>query len=65
MFGAAFNYSERSSSVTQSIDLGPDVEVPVHPTYATTAYTTATTAYTTATRAYTTTLLSVSMRIIF
>jgi hypothetical protein len=51
MFGAAFNYSERNSSVTQSIDLGPDAEVPIHPTYAT--------------RAYTTTLLSVSMRIIF
>jgi hypothetical protein len=62
---AAFNYSEPSSGkrhesvfesfyrprVTQSIDLSPDVEVSIHPTYAT--------------RAYTTTLLSVRMRIIF
>jgi len=72
MLGAAFNYSEPSSSkrhesvvesfyrprLTQSIDPGPDVGVPIHPTYAPRAYTAAT-------RAYTTTLLSVSMRIIF
>ena len=65
MFGAAFNYSEPSAGkhhesvfesfyrlrLTQSIDLGPDVEVSIHPTYAT--------------KAYTTTLLSARMRIIF
>jgi hypothetical protein len=65
MFGTAFNYSEPSSDkrhesvfesfyrprLTQSIDLGPDVEVSIHSTYATTAYTT--------------TLLSMRMRIIF
>lgn len=65
MFGAAFNYSEPSAGkhhesafesfyrlrLTQSVDLGPDVEVSIHPTYAT--------------RAYNTTLLSARMRIIF
>lgn len=65
MFGAAFNYSEPSAGkhhesvfesfyrlrLTQSIDLGPDMEVSIHPTYAT--------------KAYTTTLLSARMRIIF
>lgn len=65
MFGAAFNYSEPSAGkhhesvfesfyrlrLTQSIDLGPDIEVSIHPTYAT--------------KAYTTTLLSARMRIIF
>lgn len=54
MFGAAFNYSEPSAGnhhesvfgsfyrlrLTQSIDLGPDVEVSIHPTYATKPYTT-------------------------
>ena len=64
MFGAAFNYSEPSSGkryesvfesfyrprLTQSIDLGPDVEVSIHPY---------------ATMIYTTTHLSVRMRIIF
>jgi len=65
MFGAAFNYSEPSAGkhhesvfesfyrlrLTQSMDLGPDMEVSIHPTYAT--------------RTYTTTLLSMRMRIIF
>ena len=65
MFGAAFNYSEPSAGkhhesvfesfyrlrLTQSIDLGPDIEVSIHPTYAT--------------RTYSTTLLSARMRIIF
>lgn len=66
MFGAAFNYTEPSSAgrhhenvfesfyrlrITQSVDLGPDLEVSIHPTYAS--------------KAYTTTLLSASMRIIF
>jgi porin len=66
MFGASFAYSEpnapgkRHESVfesfyrlrlTQSIELGPDLEVSIHPTYAT--------------RAYTTTLLGARMRVIF
>jgi porin len=66
MFGAAFNYSEPNAPgkhhesvfesfyrvrMTQSVELGPDVEVSIHPTYAT--------------RAYTTTLLSARMRITF
>jgi porin len=66
MFGAAFNYTQpnlpgkRHESVfesfyrlrlTQSVEVGPDVEVSVHPMYAT--------------RAYTTTLLGARMRIIF
>jgi porin len=37
--------------LTQSVEVGPDVEVSIHPTYAT--------------RAYTTTLLSARMRIAF
>jgi len=66
MFGAALNYSEPNAPakhhesifesfyrlrLTQSVEVGPDIEVSVHPTYAT--------------RAYTTTLLSARMRIIF
>lgn len=65
MFGAAFNYSEPSAGkhhesvfesfyrlrLTQSMDLGPDLEVSIHPTYAT--------------KAYTTTLIGARMRIIF
>jgi porin len=65
MFGAAFNYSEPSSSkyhesvfesfyplrMTQSIDLTRDMEVSIHLSYAT--------------KTYTTTLLSARMRIIF
>lgn len=65
MFGAAFNYSEPSAGrhdesvvesfyrvrLTQSIDLDPDIEVSIHPTYAT--------------RAYSTTPLSARVRIIF
>ena len=65
MFGAAFNHSEPSTGkhhesvfesfyrlrLMQSMDLGPDIEVSIHPTYAT--------------KAYTTTLLSARMRIIF
>lgn len=65
MFGAAFNYSEPSAGkhhesvfewfyrlrLTQSIDLGPDIEMSIHPTYAA--------------KPYTTTLLSARMRIIF
>jgi porin len=66
MFGAAINYSQPNSPakhhesvfesfyrlrLTQSVEVGPDVEVSIHPTYAT--------------RAYTTTLLSARMRIIF
>jgi len=66
MFGAAFNYSQPNAPakhhesifesfyrvrLTQSVELGPDVEVSIHPTYAT--------------RAYATTLLSARMRIIF
>jgi porin len=66
MFGAAFNYSQPNAPakhhesifesfyrlrLTQSVEVGPDLEVSIHPTYAT--------------RAYTTTLLSARMRIIF
>jgi len=66
MFGAAFNYSQpnlpgkRHESVfetfyrlrlTQSVKIGPDLEVSIHPTYAT--------------KAYTTTLLGARMEIIF
>jgi porin len=66
MFGAAMNYSQPNSPakhhesvfesfyrlrLTQSVEVGPDVEVSIHPTYAT--------------RAYTTTLLSARMRMIF
>ncbi len=66
MFGAALNYSEPNAPakhhesifesfyrlrLTQSVEVGPDIEVSIHPTYAT--------------RAYTTTLLSARMRIIF
>jgi porin len=56
MFGASFSYTEPNHTgnhhesvfesfyrvrLTQSIGLGPDLEVSVHPTYATKAYTTA------------------------
>jgi porin len=65
MFGAALNYSEPSSGnhhesvfesfyrlrLTQSVDLGPDVEVSIHPTYAE--------------KAYVTILVSARLRIIF
>jgi porin len=66
LFGAAFNYSQpnlpgkRHESIfetfyrlrlTQSIKIGPDLEVSVHPTYAN--------------KAYTTTLLGARMEIIF
>ena len=66
MFGAAFNYTEPNAPakhheslfesfyrlrLTQSVDLGPDIEVSIHPTYAA--------------KAYTTTLLGARMRIIF
>jgi porin len=66
MFGASFNYTEPNHSgkrhesvfesfyrvrLTQSMELGPDLEVSIHPTYAS--------------KAYTTTLLSARMRIIF
>ena len=66
MFGASFAYSEPNVPakhhesvfesfyrlrLTQSVELGPDLEVSIHPTYAT--------------RAYTTTLLGARMRIIF
>lgn len=66
MFGASFAYSEPNAPakhhesvfesfyrlrLTQSVDLGPDLEVSIHPTYAT--------------KAYTTTLLGARMRIIF
>jgi porin len=66
MFGAAFNYSEPSRTgkhhesvfesfyrlrLTQSVRIGPDIEVSVHPTYAT--------------KAYTTTLLGARMEVIF
>ena len=66
MFGAAFNYSQpnppgrRHESVfetfyrlrlTQSVKIGPDLEVSIHPTYAT--------------KAYTTTLLGARMEVIF
>jgi porin len=66
MFGASFAYSEPNAPakhhesvfesfyrlrLTQSVALGPDVEVSIHPTYGT--------------RAYTTTLLGARMRITF
>lgn len=66
MFGTSFAYSEPNAPakhhesvfesfyrlrLTQSVELGPDLEVSIHPTYAT--------------RAYTTTLLGARMRIIF
>jgi porin len=66
MFAAAFNYTEPNHSgrhhesvfetfyrlrLTQSMEIGPDVEVSIHPTYAV--------------KAYMTTLLSARMRIIF
>jgi porin len=66
MFGASFAYSEPNAPakhhesvfesfyrlrLTHSVELGPDLEVSIHPTYAT--------------RAYTTTLLGARMRIIF
>ena len=66
MFGASFAYSEPNAPakhhesvfesfyrlrLTQSVALGPDVEVSIHPSYAT--------------RAYTTTLLGARMRITF
>lgn len=66
MFGVTFVHTEPAYSgkhhesvfesfyrlrLTQSMDLGPDLEVSIHPTYAT--------------KAYTTTLLSMRMRIIF
>jgi porin len=66
MFGAAFNYSQpnlpgkRHESVfetfyrlrlTQSVRIGPDLEVSIHPTYAN--------------KAYTTTLLGARMEVIF
>ena len=56
MFGASFSYTEPNHTgrhhesvlesfcrvrFTQSISLGPDIEVSIHPTYATKAYTTA------------------------
>jgi porin len=65
LFGVAFNHSEPSQGkhhesvfesfyrlrLTQSVKVGPDIEVSIHPTYAT--------------RAYTTTLLGARMEIIF
>jgi porin len=66
MFGASFAYSEPNAPakhhesvfesfyrlrLTQSVEVGPDLEVSIHPTYAT--------------RAYTTALLGARMRIIF
>ncbi len=66
MFGAAFNYSEPSRParhhesifeafyrlrLTQSVRIGPDMEVSIHPTYAT--------------KAYATTLFGARMEIIF
>jgi porin len=65
LFAMAFNYSESSHGkhrervfesfyrlrLTQSINIGPDLEVSIHPTYAT--------------KAYTTTLLDARMEIIF
>jgi porin len=66
MFGASFSYTEPTHTgkhhesifesfyrvrLTQSMEIGPDVEVSIHPTYAA--------------KAYTTTLLSARMRIIF
>ncbi|QNI35010.1 carbohydrate porin [Alloacidobacterium dinghuense] len=66
MFGAAFNYTQPNFPgkhhesvfesfyrlrLTQSVEIGPDLEVSIHPTYAT--------------KAYTTTLLGARIRIIF
>ncbi|HEY6765084.1 MAG TPA: carbohydrate porin [Candidatus Sulfotelmatobacter sp.] len=65
LFAMAFNYSEASHGkhresvfesfyrlrLTQSVNIGPDLEVSIHPTYAT--------------KAYTTTLLGARMEIIF
>ncbi|MGO9437383.1 MAG: carbohydrate porin [Terracidiphilus sp.] len=66
MFGASFAYSEPNAPakhhesviesfyrlrLTQSVELGPDIEVSIHPTYAA--------------KAYSTTLLGARMRIIF
>ena len=66
MFGASFNYTEPSHSgrhheslfesfyrlrLSQSINIGPDLQVSIHPTYAV--------------KAYTTTLLNARMEIIF
>jgi porin len=66
MFGASINYTEPNHSgkhhesvfetfyrlrLSKSVEIGPDVEVSIHPTYAA--------------RAYTTTLLGARMRIIF
>jgi porin len=66
MFGASFAYSEPNAPakhhesvfesfyrlrLTQSVEVGPDLEVSIHPTYAT--------------KAYTTTLLGARIRIIF
>jgi len=66
MFGASYAYTEPNAPgrhhesvfesfyrlrLTKSVDIGPDVEVSIHPTYAT--------------RAYTTTLLGARMRVIF
>ena len=66
MFGAAFNYTQPNFPgkhhesvfesfyrlrLTQSVEIGPDLEVSIHPTYAT--------------KAYTTTLLGARMKIIF
>jgi len=66
MFGAVFNYTEPNAPakhhesvcesfyrlrLTRSLELGPDIEVSIHPTYAA--------------RAYTTVLLGARMRIIF
>jgi porin len=65
LFAMAFNYSEPSHGkhresifesfyrlrLTQSVNIGPDLEVSIHPTYAT--------------KAYTTTLLGARMEIIF
>jgi porin len=65
LFGVAFNYSEPSAGkhhesvfesfyrlrLTQSVRIGPDIEVSIHPTYAA--------------KAYTTTLLGTRMEIIF
>lgn len=66
MFGAAFNYSEPSRTgkhhesvfesfyrfrLTQSVRIGPDLEISVHPTYAA--------------KVYTMTLLGARMEVIF
>ncbi len=66
MFGASFNYTEPTHTgrhheslfetfyrlrLTQSLNLGPDLEVSIHPTYAA--------------KAYTSTLLSARMEVIF